>query len=98
MESAEFQLHAQKIDQLVQRVSEFQDEETRRAALALVQALMDLHGSGVTRVVEVLAESGESGQASLERLGNDPLICGLFVLYGVHPVPLGARVAGALER
>jgi Fe-S cluster biogenesis protein NfuA len=98
MESVEFQLQAQKIDQLVQRVSQFQDEETRRTALELVQALMDLHGSGITRVVEVLAGSGEPGQASLERLGNDPLICGLLVLYGVHPVPLDARVAGALER
>lgn len=98
MESAEFQLQAQKIDQLVQRVSQFQDEETRRTALELVQALMDLHGSGITRVVEVLAESGESGQASLARLGDDPLICGLLVLYGVHPVPLDERVAGALEK
>ena len=47
--------------------------------------MMDLHGAVVSRIVELLNAS-EAGRASLAKLGDDPLICGLLVLYGVHPV------------
>ena len=98
MNNAEFQQHAEKIEQLVQRISALTDEDARTAALELMQSLMDMHGAGITRVVEVLSESGESGKRSLEELGRDPLICGLLVLYGIHPVPLEERVRKALEK
>jgi Fe-S cluster biogenesis protein NfuA len=57
---------------------------------------MDLHGAVVSRIVEVL-DSGETGRASLAKLGSDPLVCGLLVLYGVHPVSLEDRVRNAVE-
>jgi Fe-S cluster biogenesis protein NfuA len=98
MDNAEFQQHAQKVEELVQRVTALSDEGARTTSLGLMQGLMDLHGSAITRIVEILADSGESGHSSLEKLGSDPLICGLLVLYGVHPVPFEARVADALER
>jgi Fe-S cluster biogenesis protein NfuA len=98
MENAEFQQHAQKVEQLVQRVTALSDEGARSTALELMQGLMDLHGSAITRIVEILADSGESGHSSLEKLGRDPLVCGLLVLYGVHPVPFETRVADALDR
>ena len=98
MENAEFQQHAAKIEQLVQRVSSLPDDDARAAALDLLQSLMDMHGSGLTRMVELLLESGEAGRASLTLLGKDPLICGLLVLYGVHPVPLEQRVAEAIDK
>ncbi len=47
-------------------------------------------------MVEVL-NSSEAGRASLAKLGSDPLVCGLLVLYGVHPVSLEDRVARAIE-
>jgi Fe-S cluster biogenesis protein NfuA len=98
MDNGEFQAHTEQIEQLVQRVSAIQDDEARSTALDLLQSVMDLHGSAVARVVEVLGESGDSGKTSLAKLGNDPLICGLMVLYGVHPLDLDTRVANAIER
>src|SRR5258705_13878959 len=98
MDNAEFQQHVQKVEQLLQRVSVFSDGNARTAALELMQSLMDLHGSCITRIVEVLSESGESGCSSLAKLGSDPLICGLLVLYGVHPVSFEQRVAVAIEK
>ena len=59
---------------------------------------MDLHGSAMARMVEVLSESGDMGRNSLSELGRDPLLCGLMVLYGVHPVSLEDRVARAVEK
>lgn len=98
MENAEFQQHAAKIEQLVQRVTAIPDDDARTSALELMQSLMDLHGSGFMRIVEVLTESGEPGQSALASLARDPLLCGLLVLYGVHPVPLEVRIEEALER
>ncbi len=98
MTSGEFQEHAEQVERLVQRVNELPDEDARTAALELMQSVMDLHGAALARVVEVLGDSGESGRNSLANLGSDPLICGLMVLYGVHPVALEDRVKRAIEK
>jgi len=98
MNNNEFQAQTEHINRQVQRVSEIQNEDARAAALELLQSVMDLHGAMISRVVEVLSESGEAGRNSLAKLAGDPLICGLLVLYGVHPVPLEQRVIGAVEK
>ena len=98
MNNGEFQAHTEQIERLVQRVSALADDDARNTALELLQSLMDLHGAALSRVVEVLTEAGDAGRNSLAKLGNDPLICGLLVLYGVHPVPLEDRVARAIEK
>ena len=98
MNSGEFQAHTEQIERLVQRVSDLADDGARSTALELLQSLMDLHGAVMSRVVEVLTESGESGRNALAKLGSDPLVCGLLVLYGIHPVSLEDRVARAIEK
>lgn len=98
MDNGEFQAHTQQIEQLVQRVNSLSDEDARRTALDLLQSTMDLHGAVMARIVEVLSEAGESGRTALRELGRDPLVCGLLVLYGVHPVAFQDRVAQAIER
>jgi Fe-S cluster biogenesis protein NfuA len=98
MNNSEFQAHTQKIEQLVQRVNDLSDADARATALELLQSLMDLHGAVLARLVEMMGEAGEPGRALLAELGSDPLICGLLVLYGVHPVDLETRVKHALEK
>lgn len=94
----EFQRRTEAIEQLIQRVNALADEQARTAALELLQATMDLHGAAVARVVEVLSEPGEAGRSALAKLGSDPLICGLMVLYDVHPIPMEARVVAAIDK
>jgi Fe-S cluster biogenesis protein NfuA len=96
MDNGEFHAYAEQVNQLVQRVSDLPDGDARTAALELLQSLMDLHGAVVTRLVEVLNNSGEAGRTSLGKLGRDPLVCGLLVLYGVHPMTLEDRVKQAI--
>jgi Fe-S cluster biogenesis protein NfuA len=98
MNNGEFQAHAEKVEQLVQRANALPDADARATALELLQSLMDLHGAVLSRLVEVLATSGEAGRVSLAKLGSDPLVCGLLVLYGVHPVALEERVTRAVEK
>jgi Fe-S cluster biogenesis protein NfuA len=98
MTSSEFQGYAEKVERAVARVNDVHDDGARSAALELMQSLMDLHGSAMARIVEVLSETGDSGRNSLAALGGDPLLCGLMVLYGVHPLPLEERVRRAIEK
>ena len=98
MDSNEFQAQTEQIERLVEQVSSLADNDARTMALDLVQALMDLHGAGLSRIVELLGNSGEPGRKSLTKLGGDPLVCGLMVLYGIHPVELRDRVKDAIER
>jgi len=63
-----------------------------------MQSLMDLHGAAMARIVEVLRDSGDVGRNSLANLGSDPLLCGLMVLYGVHPLSLEDRVKRAIDK
>ncbi len=97
LDNREFQAHTEQIERMVQRVSELTDVDARATALELLQSMMDLHGAVLSRVVEVFS-SGEAGRASLAKLGSDPLICGMLVLYGIHPVPLEDRVKTAIEK
>lgn len=98
MDSDQFQKHAAEIEQLVERVNGVADPDARALALELLQSVMDLHANAMARIVELLAESGDAGRKTLATLGADPLICGLLVLYGVHPESLPDRVARAIER
>jgi hypothetical protein len=98
MNSSEFQQHAERVEQALQSANELADEGARNTALALMQSLMDLHGTVLARMLEVMNESGDAARSLLEKLGRDPLVCGLLVLYGMHPLPLEQRVAQALER
>jgi Fe-S cluster biogenesis protein NfuA len=98
MNNSEFQARAEELDRLVERVSALADSEARTAALELLQSSMDLHGAALSRMVEVLSQSGEAGRNLLAKLGSDPLICGLLVLYGIHPVSLEDRINRSLEK
>jgi Fe-S cluster biogenesis protein NfuA len=98
MNNNEFQERTEQINRLVQRVTAFEDDDARTTSLELLQSMMDLHGAAMARVVELLSESGEAWRKSLSKLSDDPLICGLLVLYGIHPVALEERVSRAIEK
>jgi NifU-like domain len=97
MDNNEFQAHTQQVEKLVRRVNELPDKNARATALELLRSVMDFHGATLSRIVELLSES-ETHRASLSKLATDPLICGLLVLYGIHPLPLEQRVAEAIEK
>jgi Fe-S cluster biogenesis protein NfuA len=98
MNNGEFEAYTQRVDELVERVSHLPESEARTAALELLQSLMDLHGAAMARIVELLSEPGDSSRKSLSKLASDPLVCGLLVLYGIHPATIEERVARAVEK
>jgi Fe-S cluster biogenesis protein NfuA len=62
-----------------------------------MQAVMDLHGSSIERMLEIIHDSGEPGKSIIERLGRDELVQSILLLYGLHPRDLHTRVADALD-
>ena len=98
MEEKEFQQRIEKIEALVHKIENLADAEARTGALELFQLVMELHGASVERMMSIVYEAGEPGQAIIDKLGRDDLVGSLLLLYGLHPLDLESRVAQALEK
>jgi len=67
------------------------------AARELMQLLMEVHGAGLERILEIIDESGAAGEEIIRKAGRDPIVRPLLLLYTLHPEPLEMRVMKALE-
>jgi len=94
----DFQDRVQKISGLVQELETLADPAARAASKQLVQYLMDLHGTGLERILEIVFQSGDGGARVIDELGSDPLISSLLILYGLHPDDLQTRVERKLHQ
>jgi len=72
------------------------DGAAREAALGVVQALLDLYGVGLERIVDEVAARDDGELA--EALAQDELVAHLLLLHGLHPTPLEQRVHLALRQ
>jgi Fe-S cluster biogenesis protein NfuA len=98
VDDKDFQIRIQKIGALVHDLETIADPASRAAAKELVQLLMDLHGTGLERILEIVFQSGDSGSRTVDELGQDPLVSSLLILYGLHPEELQTRVERKLEQ
>lgn len=73
----------------VERIEELLDKvEGQPEVTELVQALLEMYGEGLRRIAV---------RFDMRELSGDELVAHLLLLHGLHPVPVEARVAGALE-
>jgi Fe-S cluster biogenesis protein NfuA len=90
-----------KIERLGALVSEIEQKSVAGPGVTsqeVVQLLMEVHGAGLERVMEIVFEAGAAGEAIISRLGIDPITRSLLLLYSLHPDPLETRIAKALEQ
>ncbi len=92
IDEKDFQKRVQKIGELVQNLETIADPALRTSVKELMQSLMDLHGAGLERILEIVFQAGEPGARIIDDLGQDPLVSSLLILYGLHPEELPARV------
>lgn len=92
---AEFQQRLKSIERLLGELEAAADPNLRNTAHELVQLVMDLHGAGLERMLELVRSTDEG---IVENLGRDELVASLLILYGLHPQDLETRVAQALEK
>jgi len=64
----------------------------------LVRLLVGMYGDGLAAIMAALAEEGETGRAIVDRLTADPLVEGLLLLHGLHPLDVDERIQRALDR
>jgi Fe-S cluster biogenesis protein NfuA/nitrite reductase/ring-hydroxylating ferredoxin subunit len=112
-EEKEVQRRIQSIEGLIRDIEKVPDPAVRSLLQRLVQSLMDLHGAGLERIVEITHRAGGNGgadsasdthgagvtgQSIIDELGRDNLVRSLLLLYGLHPLGLQERVVEALEK
>jgi Fe-S cluster biogenesis protein NfuA/nitrite reductase/ring-hydroxylating ferredoxin subunit len=98
MTTQDFHQRMQKIEGLVRAVEQAKDPAARTAAIELMQALMELHGAGIERMMEIVSESGAAGNQIIDRLAADDLVASLLLLYDLHPVDIETRIIRALDK
>jgi Fe-S cluster biogenesis protein NfuA len=94
----ELQKRIQSIERLLGEIESTADPSLRSAVQELVQSVMDLHGAGIERMLEVIGAAEEGSDRIIQTLGQDELVASLLVLYGLHPVSMEERVARALDK
>lgn len=87
-----------EIEKLIHNIEQLKDSEARENAIALVQALMEFHGTALERVMELIADKGETGYSIFDSFAADETVGSLLLLYGLHPLSLETRVMGALDK
>jgi Fe-S cluster biogenesis protein NfuA len=53
---------------------------------------------GLERILDLVAEAGETGEKIIRKCGRDEVVSGLLLLYGLHPEDLHSRVMYALAK
>jgi len=87
---------AEHIESLLQQVSAFADQQARATTEELVQALLDMYGQGLTRILELTEQSAASGHTLIETFASDELLSPLLLLHDLHPVDIDRRIEHAL--
>jgi Fe-S cluster biogenesis protein NfuA len=90
MDDREARERVARVEALLEEVEGIDDPVARDTGLELVQALLDLYGEGLARIV------GRDRELAQD-VARDELVGHLLLLHGLHPVPLGERVRGALD-
>jgi Fe-S cluster biogenesis protein NfuA/nitrite reductase/ring-hydroxylating ferredoxin subunit len=86
--------HVARIESLLEGLDALPDSAVRQTATEVVQALLDLYGEGLGRIVDAVATYDDGTLA--RELGDDELVAHLLLLHGLHPVPVEDRVQDAL--
>jgi hypothetical protein len=86
-----------QLGNLIAQFDQFPDSPQKAACVELVQLLLDLHGTGLERAMEIVFEGGTQGPSIVDTLAKDAIVSSLLVLYSLHPDDLETRVRRAVE-
>jgi len=96
--SQEFHRRLARVEELISQLEQQPDSPIRQQVRELIQELLELHGRGLEKILAKIYDADPQGQATIDDLGHDPLLSGLLLLHGLHPLDLETRVREALDR
>jgi len=96
-DATSFQERLTALDSLLREVEHWPDAKARDSLQRIVQSVLDLHRTGLERLLDHLAEAGERGAELRDECAQDEVIAGMLLLHDLHPLGLEERVGRALE-
>ncbi len=84
-----------RVDSLLEQIEALADPGARSIIAETVQALLELYGEGLARMLDSVARLGR--EELLEAFAADELVSHLLLLHGLHPADVETRVRRALE-
>ncbi len=88
----------ERVQELTEHLDAVADPGVRAIAEELTTAVVQMYGSGIERMLELLGDAGPAGAEVLSRFGDDDLVSSLLLIHDLHPVTLDDRIAQALDR
>ncbi|MGW1028594.1 NifU family protein [Streptomyces sp. NPDC002577] len=85
--------HVARIETLLSALDAITDEAARARAVETVQALIDLYGECLGRIMDRLA-----GTETAEACAEDELVGHVLLVHDLHPLPAEQRIRRALEQ
>src|SRR5579872_3414330 len=87
----------QQIEALIRQIEASADPETRASVRELVESILEFHGAGLGKMLEVVRQASSGGEGTVQEFARDPEIGGLLLLYGLHPEDFETRVRRAID-
>jgi len=87
-----------RIEELIAALEALDDPRGREQAKELLKVVLALHGAGLARLMEIIADAGDSGRAIIEALALDEQCRAILLLHGLHPHDLASRVRLAVDK
>ncbi len=98
LEETKFGQQMRRVETLVEEIENSADPVVRAKTLELIQTLMDFHGAGIGRMMEITANTGAAGYAIFGDFAGDELVASLLLLYDLHPRGIEERIEQAIEK
>jgi hypothetical protein len=86
-----------QIETLIRQIEETADPEIRERVRELVEAILEFHGAGIEKMLEIVKESGAGANTTVHAFARDESVTGLLLLYGLHPEDFETRVRRAID-
>lgn len=85
-----------RIEWLQAELEALPDERARGLAEELLSAVLELHGEGLERMLELIDEAGPTGAPIRDAFVDDGVVASILLIHDLYPVPLSERVDEAL--
>lgn len=96
-DSRQFQARLEHLETLLGEVERSDDPAAQTRVREIVRAILGLHEAGLERLLEIIADKGETGKAILDACAREGVVSGMLLLHNLHPLDLEARLHQALE-
>jgi Fe-S cluster biogenesis protein NfuA/nitrite reductase/ring-hydroxylating ferredoxin subunit len=94
----ELAAEGKRVQEWVEKIQAMPDPATRRMLQSCLEAVLGFYGHGLSRILQIIEETGGEGGQVRSALLRDTGVTGLLLIHGLHPIPLEIRLGDALDK